>query len=268
MFKKDQLLFIILAGFFVSNALIAEFMGVKVFSLEATLGIDPIKMNIFGVTDLGFNLTAGVLLWPVVFIMTDVINDYYGVKGVRILSVLAAGLISYGFLMFLVGMNTVPAGFWPTSHIPVDATPVEAAAINAKVADMDYAYKLIFGQGLWIIIGSLIAFLVGQLLDAYVFKAIKRSTGDGRMWLRSTVSTLVSQFIDSFVVLFVAFYLGGNWTFSMVLAIGVVNYVFKFVVALALIPALYGIHALIEAYLGKELATRLRQEALASSDAQ
>jgi queuosine precursor transporter len=268
MFKKDQLLFVILAGFFVSNALIAEFMGVKVFSLEATLGLDPIHLNLFGVKDLGFNLTAGVLLWPVVFIMTDVINDYYGVKGVRVLSLLAAGLISYGFLMFLIGMNTVPAGFWPTSHIPIDATPAQVSEITSKVADMDYAYKLIFGQGMWIIIGSLIAFLIGQLLDAYVFKSIKRATGDGRMWLRSTVSTLVSQFIDSFVVLFVAFYLGGNWTLSMVFAIGVVNYVFKFVVALTLIPALYGIHALIEAYLGKELAARLRQEAIQSKEAQ
>jgi uncharacterized PurR-regulated membrane protein YhhQ (DUF165 family) len=268
MFKKDQLLFIILAGFFVSNALIAEFMGVKVFSLEATLGIDPIKMNIFGVKDLGFNLTAGVLLWPVVFIMTDVINDYYGVKGVRILSLLASGLISYGFLMFLLGMNTVPAGFWPTSHIPAGASPEQVSDITSKVADMDYAYKLIFGQGLWIIIGSLTAFLVGQILDAYVFRVVKRKTGDGRMWLRSTISTLVSQFIDSFIVLFVAFYLGGNWTLSMVLAIGVVNYIFKFVVALALIPALYGIHALIELYLGKELALRLRQEAIAAKEAQ
>jgi queuosine precursor transporter len=268
MFKKDQLLFIVLAGFFVSNALIAEFMGVKVFSLEATLGFDPIRLNMFGVKDLGFNLTAGVLLWPVVFIMTDVINDYYGVKGVRILSLLASVLISYGFLMFLMGMNTVPAGFWPTSHIPAGATPVEVDAITSKVADMDYAYKLIFGQGLWIIIGSLIAFLVGQLLDAYVFRLIKRKTGDGRMWLRSTVSTLVSQFIDSFIVLFVAFYLGGNWTLSMVFAIGVVNYIFKFAVALTLIPALYGIHALIEAYLGKELAMQLRQDAVKSSEAQ
>jgi queuosine precursor transporter len=268
MFKKDQLLFVILAGFFVSNALIAEFMGVKVFSLEATLGLDPIRLNLFGVKDLGFNLTAGVLLWPVVFVMTDVINDYYGVKGVRVLSLLASVLISYGFLMFLIGMHTVPAGFWPTSHIPIDATPAQTAEITSKVADMDYAYKLIFGQGLWIIIGSLIAFLIGQILDAYVFKAIKRATGDGRMWLRSTVSTLVSQFIDSFVVLFVAFYLGGNWTLSMVFAIGVVNYVFKFVVALTLIPALYGIHALIEAYLGKELAARLRHEAIASKEAQ
>jgi len=127
---------------------------------------------------------------------------------------------------------------------------------------------LIFGQGLWIIIGSLTAFLVGQLLDAQVFKAIKKSTGDKGIWLRATGSTLISQFIDSFVVLFVAFYLGGNWTLGMVLSIGLVNYLFKFVVAIALIPVLYLIHGAISAYLGADVAKSMREAAATSSDEQ
>lgn len=262
MFKKETLLFIILAGFFVSNAMIAEFIGVKVFSLEASLGFDPFQMDILGFEDLGFNLTAGVLLWPIVFVMTDIINDYYGVKGVRLLSILAAVLISYGFLMFLMGIGLEPAGFWPTSHIPPDASPAEIAEITSKVGDYDYAFRVVFGQGLWIIIGSLIAFLVGQLLDAYVFKAIKRYTGDKGIWLRATGSTLISQFIDSYIVLFVAFFIGGNWSLPQVLAIGTVNYLFKFVVAIVLIPALYGVHFLIEKYLGKEVAVQLRKKAM------
>ena len=264
-FKKENLLFVLLAGFFVSNALIAEFIGVKVFSLEASLGMDPIQMDLLGVEDLSFNLTAGVLLWPVVFIMTDIVNDYYGIRGVRILSILSAVLISYGFLMFFMGIGLEPAGFWPKSHIPLDATPEQAAAIEAKVSDFDYAYGLVFGQGLWIIIGSLCAFLIGQLLDAYVFRAIKRVTGDKGIWIRATGSTLIAQFIDSYIVLFVAFYVGGNWTIAMVLAIGTVNYIFKFVVAVVLTPALYLIHGAIQAYLGKELASRLRDQAVGES---
>ncbi len=262
MFKKPNLLFIILAGFFVSNALIAEFMGVKVFSLESTLGIEPFSMSLFGEENLGFNLTVGVLLWPVVFIMTDIVNDYYGVRGVRILSILSAALISYGFVMLSIGINLEPAGFWPTSHIPLDATPAEAAAITEKVSDYDYAYRLVFGQGLWIIIGSLTAFLIGQLLDAYVFRAIKRATGDKAIWLRATASTLISQLIDSFVVLFVAFYIGGNWTLSLFFAVAIVNYAFKFVVAIVLTPALYLIHGAIELYLGKEEARALRAKSI------
>lgn len=262
MFKKETLLFIVLAGFFVSNALIAEFMGVKVFSLESSLGIEPFSMDLFGQEGLGFNLTVGVLLWPVVFIMTDIVNDYFGVRGVRILSILSAALISYGFLMVFIGIELDPAGFWPTSHIPLDASAAEAAAISEKVGDYDYAYRLVFGQGLWIIIGSLTAFLIGQLLDAYVFRAIKRYTGDKGIWIRATVSTLISQLIDSFVVLFVAFYIGGNWTLSLFLAVAIVNYMFKFVVAIVLTPALYLIHAAIEAYLGKDLARQMRARSM------
>lgn len=264
-FKKENLLFVILAGFFVSNALIAEFIGVKVFSLESSLGFESLSMDLLGVENLGFNLTAGVLLWPVVFIMTDIVNDYYGLRGVRVLSILSSVLISYGFLMFYLGIGLEPAGFWPKSHIPLDASPEQIALIESKVSDFDYAYGLVFGQGLWIIIGSLCAFLIGQLLDAYIFRAIKRFTGDKGIWLRATGSTLVSQFIDSYVVLFVAFYIGGNWTLPMVLAIGTVNYIFKFVVAIVLTPALYLIHGFIQAYLGKDLAARMRNHAVGGS---
>lgn len=258
-------MFIILAGFFVANALIAEFIGVKVFSLEASLGLEPANMTIFGFENLGFNLTAGVLLWPVIFVMTDIINDYYGVKGVRILSILSSILISYGFLMLFLGIQLSPAGFWSTSHVPIGASPAEAAEIMAKVSDYDYAFELVFGQGLWIIIGSLVAFLVGQVLDAYVFQAIKRRTGDRMIWLRATGSTLLSQLIDSFLVLFIAFYLSEKWSFSQVIAIGIVNYIFKFVIALVLTPVLYLIHAGISAFLGKDLASKMREEAAAQT---
>jgi len=253
-----------MAGFFTSNALIAEFMGVKVFSLEESLGFSSFSWDIFGVENLGFNLTAGVLLWPFVFIMTDIVNDYFGVRGVRILSVLSAVMITYGFLMFYMGINLDPADFWPRSHIPLGASPEEIAAIDAKVSDYDYAYGLVFGQGLWIIIGSLAAFLIGQLLDAYVFRAIKKVTGDRRIWLRATGSTLVSQFIDSYIVLFVAFYLSGQWTLPMVLAIGTINYIFKFIVAIGLTPLLYLIHGIIQRYLGKEEAQQMRAAAMSS----
>jgi queuosine precursor transporter len=268
LYKRENILFIVLAGFFVANALIAEFIGVKIFSLEQTFGLDAIKIDLFGEQDLGFNLTAGVLLWPVIFVMTDIINDYYGVRGVRILSLLTAALIAYGFLMFFMGIHLTPAGFWPTSHVPLNATEAERAAILAKVSDYDYAFRVVFGQGNWIIVGSLIAFLIGQMLDAYVFKSIKRLTGDKRIWLRATGSTLVSQFVDSFVVLIVAFYISGKMSFGLVMAIGIVNYIFKFVVAIVLTPALYLVHAGIELYLGRELAHKMRERAVSQAEEQ
>ncbi|GIV32711.1 MAG: membrane protein [Chitinophagales bacterium] len=263
--NKASRLFVILGGFFIANALIAEFIGVKIFSLEKTLGMEPLNLKLFGVEGLSFNLTTGVLLWPFVFVLTDIINEYFGKRGVRLLSFLAAALISYAFLMFYMGINLEPASFWPQSHIRADLPADVQQAIREKVGDYDYAFRLVFGQGLWIIVGSLVAFLIGQLIDVMVFHRIKLLTGERQIWLRATGSTLVSQFIDSFVVLFIAFYVGAGWSFSLVLAIGVVNYIYKFMMAIIMTPVIYLLHYIIDTFLGEELANELKDYALRTS---
>jgi uncharacterized integral membrane protein (TIGR00697 family) len=100
------------------------------------------------------------------------------------------------------------------------------------------------------------------MVDVYTFHLIKMKTGDKALWLRSTGSTIVSQFIDSFVVLIIAFYIGGNWPLKLVLAVGVVNYLYKFIVAVLLTPLLYVIHAAIDKYLGKDLAKEMMNAAV------
>jgi len=246
---KSTRLFYILGAFFLANAILAEFIGVKIFSLERTIGLSQINTSIFGIKNLSFNLSAGVLLWPVVFIMTDIINEYFGKRGVRFLSFTAAGLILYAFLMVYFAMLLTPSDFW-----------IERDTPNGLV-NMELAFNTIFGQGLWIIIGSLIAFLISQLIDVTIFHFVKEKTGSPKIWLRATGSTLVSQFIDSFVVLFIAFYIGAGWDLELVLAIGVVNYSYKFLVAVILTPLLYLIHYFIDIYLGKDLAEKLMLEA-------
>lgn len=252
---KTSILFYILGSFFVANAILAEFIGVKIFSLEKWLGMEPINLSFFGESYLSFNLTAGVLLWPVVFIMTDIINEYFGKKGVRFMSFTAASLIAYAFLMVFFAIQLNPADFW-----------IERETISG-ILNMDLAFNTIFGQGLWIIFGSLVAFLIGQLVDVYVFHFLRSFTGSSKIWLRATGSTLVSQFIDSFVVLFIAFYFGAGWDISLVLAIGLVNYIYKCIVAIFLTPLLYLLHIIIDLYLGKELSHKLIEEAAKASRA-
>lgn len=255
--NKSVKLYIILAGIFVASAIIAEVIGVKIFSLEKTLGITPFSIQIFN-QSFSFNLTAGVLIWPIVFVMTDIINEYYGLKGVRFLSVLAAALIAYTFIVFQGAIRLSPADFWVGNFV------------NQGILNANESYRIILGQGSWIIIGSLAAFLIGQILDVFVFHKIKILTGEKAIWLRATGSTLVSQLIDSFVVLFIAFYIGprvsGNqgqpWSFNMVIAIGVGNYIYKFIVAVLLTPIIYIVHYFIEKYLGRDLARQMKQEAM------
>ncbi len=250
---KSAILFYILGSFFIANALLAEFIGVKIFSLESTFGLSPLNLKILGIENLSFNLTAGVMLWPVVFIMTDIINEYFGRKGVRFMSFTTAVLIAYAFLMVYFSMGLTPAGFW------IERTT------SAGTVNMDLAFNTIFGQGLWIIIGSLTAFLVGQLVDVTVFHYFKSFTGSSKIWLRATGSTLVSQLVDSFVVLFIAFYIGAGWDMKLVLVIGLVNYIYKFFIAVLVTPLLYLIHSMIDKYLGKELSEKLQKEAMSKS---
>ena len=255
--NKSTKLFIFLGGFFIANAFIAEVIGVKIFSLENTIGITPFKIPLFG-NEFSFSLTAGVLLWPVVFIMTDIINEYYGERGVKFLSYLTVGLLAYAFLMYFLAIKLVPADWWIGSKA------------EQGVPNMQSAYAQIFGQGIGIIFGSLVAFLIGQVIDVVIFHKIKKWSGEKYMWLRSTGSTLVSQLIDSFVVLFIAFYLyptlfpaqGKAWSFALVMSICIGNYIYKFIVAVLLTPVIYLVHNWIEKYLGHEVAAEMKQAAI------
>ena len=247
--ERANRLFLVLAAFFVSNALLAEFIGVKIFALEDTLGLAPFEWNLFGQTG-SLNFTAGTLLWPIVFVMTDVINEFFGKRGVRFISWLAVALITYGFVFAYLAISLAPASWWV------------GVAAEQGVPDYQAAFAAVFGQGLWTIGGSLVAFLVGQLVDVSVFHRIRRATGERMVWLRATGSTAVSQLFDSLIVLYIAFVLGPQqWPTSLWLAVASMNYGYKMACAIALIPMIYLVRRSITVYLGQDQAARLRAEA-------
>lgn len=247
---KPTKLFLGITAFFVANALIAECIGGKIFSLEKLFGMDPSNFTIFGQSGLAFNLTCGVLLWPLEFVITDIVNEYYGPRAVRRISYTAVVLIAYAFIMFYLAMKIPPANFWITSRQ------------ENGIPNMQDAFGGIFGQGMWIILGSMTAFLVSQIVDVTVFHRIKKATGEKWIWLRATGSTLISQLVDSFVVLFIAFKIGNGWSWQLVLAICLVNYLYKFTMAIILTPLIYLIEGQIDKYLGKETAHNMKQAAM------
>lgn len=249
--SRSTRLFIFLTAFFVGNAVVAEFVGVKIFALEKTLGLPPFGWNLFGQSG-SLSFTAGVLIWPIVFILTDVINEYFGRRGVRLISYAAIAMIAYGFLFAYASIHLAPADWWVT--------------VNKErgVPDMQAAYSSVFGQGLWTIGGSITAFFVGQVIDVGIFHRIRQWTGERWIWLRATGSTAVSQLFDSFIVLYIAFVLGPQqWPIGLFLAVGTVNYVYKMVAAVVLSPLLYLSRRWIEQFLGREEAERLKSEAAA-----
>jgi queuosine precursor transporter len=247
---KPTRLFIFFTAFFVANALIAECIGTKIFSLEKLFGSQPTSFSLFGQHNLSISLTCGVLLWPLEFVMTDIVNEYYGPKAVRRISYIAVALISYAFVMFYAAIHIPAADFW------------YKASVNDGIPDNQVAFAGIFGQGMWIIFASLTAFLVSQLIDVTVFHRIKKSTGEKWVWLRATGSTLVSQLFDSFIVLFIAFKIGKDWSWQLVLAICLVNYTYKVIMAIILTPVIYLVEARIERYFGPEVTRKMKQAAM------
>jgi len=249
---KPTRLFIGIACFFCCNALIAEAIGTKLFSLEKIFGAHPVNFTLFGESGLSFTLTCGVLLWPLEFVITDIVNEYYGPKAVRRISFTAVILISYAFLMYFMAIRIPPADVWLSS------------SSKQGVDNIQTSFHAIFGQNMRIIIGSIVAFLVSQIVDVTIFHKIKRMTGDKHLWLRATGSTLVSQLVDSYVVLFIAF--GGIFSWQLILGIGIMNYTYKFVMALVLTPAIYYVERRIEKYVGHDTAKKMKQAAMGQEE--
>jgi uncharacterized integral membrane protein (TIGR00697 family) len=250
--RRKHNLFYLLSGIFIANALIAEIIGVKIFSLERSLGLEPVGTSLVSFLHIEFVLTAGVMVWPVVFLTTDIINEYFGRKGVRKVTFLTIGLIGYAFVAIFLVSKLSPAPFW------LEVNSRDAAG---NAFDINFAFNQIFLQSTRIIIGSLLAFLVSQLLDVFVFQQLRAITGRRYLWLRATGSTLVSQLVDSFFVLFMAFYVLGNWRLDQVVQVGVNNYIYKFLVAIAVTPLIYLAHHLIDRYLGRAAADKMANAA-------
>jgi uncharacterized integral membrane protein (TIGR00697 family) len=239
--KKLTNLYLLLGSFFLGNAILAELTGAKIFNL-GKLAEDVFKGSTIPAFVYSMNMSIGVVIWPLVFITSDIMNEYFGRNGVRRISFITAGIIAYSSLFLITANKLPPADFWLKNN------PVDPAG---NPFNIDFAYNSIFRQGVNIIAGSLVAFLVSQLVDVYSFHYFKMKTGHKYLWLRATGSTVISQVIDSFLVLWVAFYWLGNWSFDQVIKVGVVQYVYKVSLAIILTPLIYLMHFIIDKYIGK-----------------
>jgi uncharacterized integral membrane protein (TIGR00697 family) len=228
MFKtKRELVYIILAGIFITNALVGELIGGKLIE------IGP------------FIMSVGIIPWPVVFLSTDLINEYYGRAAVRKLSVITAGLISYAFVILFFAI-IVPS----------------AEGIKAVSSE---EFSAVFGQSQWIIVGSIVAFLVSQFIDSGIFWLLRDKTGGKMIWLRSTGSTAISQLVDTFIVAGIGFLLPGKVDFSTYINMSLTGYTFKLIVAVALTPLIYAGHSAVNKYLGEEEAEAVIEKAAEES---
>lgn len=243
--NKLSRLFYILAGIFLANVILAELTGVKMFSLTRFIGMEDWKFPFTNQIIPDLNMSVGILIWPFVFILSDIINEYFGRTGVQRISILTAIMVLYSSIIILISTKLPPASFWQQ---------INGMDASGQPLDINYAYTLIFSQGISIIAGSITAFLLSQFVDVYTFHWIRRITGHKKLWLRATGSTVVSQLIDSYVILTVAFYIMGKWSFVQVLQVGTVQYLYKISFAILLTPLVYLFHFIIDTFLGNKKA--------------
>jgi uncharacterized integral membrane protein (TIGR00697 family) len=216
---KRHKLFLVLCGIFTTCLVVGDIIGGKL-----------IEARFFGFT---FTTTVGMVPFPVTFLLTDVINEFYGKRAARFITVVGFGMAVLSFT-FIYLSAAVP--FAPFTRAP-DWTGVNEAAFNN-----------VFLGSMRMIIASLCAYFVSQFVDIGVFHALKGITSGRLLWLRATGSTAVSQLIDTITINFVAW--SGMMSAGKIVNIIYSAYGLKLIIAIGLTPAIYVCHALVERVLG------------------
>lgn len=232
--SRPQKLYVVCTAVFVTALVIAEATASKFFTAFAL----PAPVTILGVEFTSVIMTAGVIAFPVTFIVTDLVNEYYGKAGIRFVTLVGMGCVVFEFALLQAAIAV------PTA--PISPVPAEA-------------FDTVFGATGRIIAGSLVAYLVGQFADITLFHWLRRLTAGRHLWLRATGSTFGSQFLDTAIVLTVAF--AGRLSLGEIAAITLFNYGYKLVIAVAITPLIYAAHGVMDRYLGDELAEAMIEQA-------
>jgi queuosine precursor transporter len=218
-FTTAQKVYLWLATIFIACLLIADIVGIKLFRIE-------LPFELFGFD--GIEHTCGMLTFPITFLLTDLVNEYFGPRAARRLTFMGLAAATFVFIIMNIAQ----------------AMPYLQAPFNVRKESFD----AIFGSAKVMYVASLCAYLVGQLSDIAIFGFLKRLTKSRFVWLRATGSTVISQFIDSFIVSYLAFSLGREIfadpanppaPVSAIPGIAITGYILKFVLALAITPLIY-----------------------------
>jgi uncharacterized integral membrane protein (TIGR00697 family) len=199
---RKQHFFVWLTAIFVAALVTGDFIGGRFFVL------------------FGHTFSAGIIPFPLTFVLTDIVNEFYGTTGARRLT-----FVGLGAAVFVWGVIQLALHLPPSPMSPIS----------------DEVFHAAFGTAARLYIASLCAYVIGQLLDISIFRALRRATGHRLLWLRATGSTVLSQVIDSFTVSFV--FLAGTRSMGFITSNAANNYVGKLIMAVLLTPVIYAMHA-------------------------
>ena len=208
-------LFLFLTGVFVTALVVGDILGGKLTEVSGQV------------------ISVGMIPFPITFVLTDILNEFYGKRAARLVTVV-------GFFMAIFAYLTIYVAWlmpWAAVTRAQGWTGMHAAAFDN-----------VFNGSQRILLGSMAAYVVSQFLDIGVFHALKRMSKNRWLWLRATGSTVVSQLVDTAVIQFIAW--TGILPFGTIVRLAITSYFVKVIVAVALTPAIYGGHAFVERALG------------------
>ncbi|MDX2147660.1 MAG: queuosine precursor transporter [Planctomycetota bacterium] len=240
-----QLVYLALAGVFITCLLMSNVLGVKLFKIETSfLGIT----KLFGSESITIVHTVGMICFPITFVLTDLLNEYFGKRGARrvIYIAFAMGMLAFGLISFGRALPTLEG-------IPNTADSA--------------SFEVVFGSATLMYLSSMLAFLLGSLLDIVLFQFFFMLTGGRYVWMRTTGSTIVSQLFDSFLVTFAYFYafpkLMGHdpAELGFVASTALTGYVLKFAFAVLLTPVIYAGRAILRDWFGLKAMTKEQRAA-------
>lgn len=218
LYERRERVFLVLAGIFICAMTMLNILGITRF-----IQLGPMQLAI------------GVLPYPITFLCTDLICELYGKRRANFMVSLGLGLnffilafIYLGNLAPSVGPDALPP--WQVIHL---SQPV--ALPNGTVVEQSVElYQLIYATTSGAVFASMMAYIAAQYCDVQLFHFWKRVTKGKHLWIRNNFSTMISQLVDSFMVILVTFgaaYLAGNITAAVLVTLMFSNYAFKFCIA-------------------------------------
>lgn len=216
---------------FVVMLVLTNIIGTKIFLLFGNI----LPNGIFGYS---IALTAGIITYPITFLVTDITSELFGKKKANLLVTVGFFCSLLSLVIISIVMKLVPSEIWLTG------TPYN------KIDQIIEAFNTIFTMPGILIFASMIAYLVAQLVDINIFHYIKKITNSKHLWLRNNLSTMVSQLIDTIIVNTIFLGFGMGLDFQIVYKIIIANYLIKILFAVLDTPLVYLFVSIIKKYCG------------------
>lgn len=219
LFERRERVFLVLAGIFICAMTMLNILGITRF-----IELGPMQ------------LAVGVLPYPITFLCTDLICELYGKRRANFMVTLGLGLNFFILAFVYLGNLAPPVGpeAMPPWQMMQLAEPV--ALPNGTVVEQQVElYKLIYATTSGAVFASMIAYIAAQYCDVQLFHFWKRVTKGKYLWIRNNFSTMISQLVDSFMVILVTFgatYFAGKMATATLVTLMLSNYLFKFCVAI------------------------------------